>query len=309
MKIDVLGVEAFIAISDHGSFQAAADSLYITQTAVSRRMHTLEEFLGVKLVERTTRSVELTSTGKDFLPHARRLLNELASSLAEIRETGRSKRGNVTMACVPTVGIQFLPKLIQEYSSSFPENRIRILDHSSTGVANAVLQREAEFGINIAGPHHSELDSVPLLEDNFTFVCRDDHPFANRREIAWKQLDKHPLILLGQFSGNRALLDQAFGMENLQLQSVYEVQRVSTALGLVAEGAGAAVLPQLAMQRDAYPRIRVIQLSQPRVARTLVLLSRKNAIFSPAAAALYDLIRKAGKVAHTKRTGKSSSSM
>lgn len=296
MKIDILGVQAFIAIADNGSFQAAAGSLYLTQTGITRRLQTLEDFLGVKLIERTTRSVSLTSTGQDFLPHARRLLNELAGSLAEIRETGKLKRGNVTIACVPTVGVQFLPRLIQEYLSFFPENRIRILDHSSTGVANAVLQREAEFGINIAGPHHSELESVPLLEDNFTFVCRDDHPLAKRKEITWKNLEKHPVILLGQFSGNRALLDQAFGVENLQLKPLYEVQRASTALGLVAEGVGAAILPQLAMQRDAYPRIRVIPLTHPRVARTLVLLSRKTAIFSPAAEALYALIRKAGKV-------------
>jgi DNA-binding transcriptional LysR family regulator len=296
MKIDTLGVQAFVAIADHGSFQAAADSLFLSQTGVTRRLQTLEEFLGVKLIERTTRTVALTSTGQDFLPQARRLLSELTSSLIEIRETGKSRRGNVTIACVPTVGVRFLPRIIQAYSSKYPENRIKILDHSSSGVANDVLQREAEFGINIAGPHHAELESVPLLEDNFAFVCRDDHELAKKKEIAWKQLEKYPLIFLGQFSGNRALLDQAFGADNLKLQSLYEVQRVSTALGLVAEGVGAAILPQLALQRDAYPRIRVIQLANPRIARTLVLVSRKTAIFSPAAAALYELIRKAGQV-------------
>lgn len=296
MKIDTLGVQAFVAIADHGSFQAAADSLFLSQTGITRRLQTLEEFLGVKLIERTTRTVALTSTGQDFLPQARRLLSELTSSLIEIRETGKSRRGNVTIACVPTVGVRFLPKIIQAYSSTYPENRIKILDHSSSGVASAVLQREAEFGINIAGPHHAELESVPLLEDNFAFVCRDDHELAKKKEIAWKQLEKYPLIFLGQFSGNRALLDQAFGADNLKLQSLYEVQRVSTALGLVAEGVGVAILPQLALQRDAYPRIRVIRLANPRIARTLVLVSRKTAIFSPAAAALYELIRKAGQI-------------
>lgn len=293
MKIDTLGVQAFVAIADHGSFQAAADSLFLSQTGVTRRLQTLEEFLGVKLIERTTRTVALTSTGQDFLPQARRLLSELTSSLIEIRETGKSRRGNVTIACVPTVGVRFLPKIIQEYSSKYPENRIKILDHSSSGVANAVLQREAEFGINIAGPHHAELESVPLLEDEFVFVCRDDHVMAKRKEVAWQQLHGFPLIFLGQFSGNRALLDQAFVDADLKLQTLYEVQRVSTALGLVAEGVGVAVLPQLALQRDAYPKIRVIRLANPRISRTLVLLSRKTAIFSPAAEALYDLIRRA----------------
>lgn len=302
MKIDTLGVQAFVAIADLGSFQAAADSLYLSQTGISRRLQNLEEFLGVKLIERTTRSVDLTRIGSDFLPHARRLLGELSSSLAEIRETGKSQRGSVTIACVPTVGVQFLPKIIQEYSARYPKNRIKILDHTSSGVSNAVLQREAEFGINIASAHHSELSSVPLLEDDFVLVCREDHPLANRKRLTWKQLEPWPLISIGQFSGNRPLLDRALGADNLNLHSLYEVQRVSTALGLVAEGVGAAVLPRLAMQRDAYPKIRVLSLGNPLISRTLVLVFRKTAIFSPAAGALYELIRKTARTKMKSRT-------
>jgi DNA-binding transcriptional LysR family regulator len=87
MKIDTLGVQAFIAIAEHGGFQRAAASLHITQTALSRRLQNLEAFLGVRLVERSTRSVALTRIGADFLPRARRLLSELASALTEIRDT------------------------------------------------------------------------------------------------------------------------------------------------------------------------------------------------------------------------------
>ena len=77
MKIDALGVQAFIAIADHSGFQKAADALHISQTALTRRLQNLEAFLGVKLVERTTRSVALTTIGRDFLPQAQRLLTDL----------------------------------------------------------------------------------------------------------------------------------------------------------------------------------------------------------------------------------------
>src|SRR5262249_36634143 len=151
MKIDVLGLEAFVAIADRGGFGKAADSLHITQTALTRRMQNLEGLLGVRLVERTTRSVALTRLGLDFLPPARRRIGDLSAVLTEIRETGRTQRGHVAIACVPTVGVQYLPRVIQEYAVHFPENRIRILDHSSSGVAESVLRREAEFGIMIGG--------------------------------------------------------------------------------------------------------------------------------------------------------------
>jgi len=292
MKIDTLGVQAFIAIAERGSFSRAAEDLHITQTALSRRMQNLEAFLGVKLVERTTRSVALTAIGQNFLPQARRLLADLGLALVEIRETGRSLRGDVTIACVPTVGVHYLPRIVQQYATLYPENRIKILDHASSGVAAAVLQRAAEFGINMQGPEHPELTSVPLLKDRFVLVCRDDHPLARKSRIAWKQLESHPLILAGAESGNRPLLDVALAKQDVNLRPFYEVQRSSTAVGMVAQGVGVTVAPGLAVQKGAYPRLRVVPLVDPVVSRTLVLLARTRAHLTPAAQALYELIRK-----------------
>ena len=299
MKIDILGVQAFIAIADQGGFQKAADVLHVTQTAVTQRLRNLEEFLGVTLIERTTRSVALTRIGRDFLPQGRRLLEELSGALTEIRETGRAERGDFSIACVPTAGVHYLPRIIQEYSARHPHNRIKILDHASSGVAEAVLRREAEFGINIAGAHHPELTSVPLLQDRFVLICRDDHALARRKKVSWRQLHTHALIFAGQINGNRVLLDLALTDASLgaehgvpALQAFYEVQRSSTAVGLVAEGVAAAIVPRLAMQKGAYPNIRVIPLVDPVVERTLVLLARKTARLSPAAQALHDMIIK-----------------
>lgn len=291
MKIDTLGVQAFVAIAEQGGFQKAADVLHITQTAVTQRLRNLETFLGVTLIERTTRSVALTRIGRDFLPQARRLLSELSTALTEIRETGRAQRGDVSIACVPTVGVRYLPRILQEYALRYPENRVKVLDHASSGVAEAVLRREAEFGINIAGAHLPELDSVPLLEDEFVLICREDHLLARKRRVTWRQLEPHALIFAGQVSGNRVLLDAAIGNGELSLKFNYEVQRSSTAVGLVEEGVAAAVVPRLAMQKGAYPRIRVIPLIEPVVSRTLVLVARKRARLSPAAQALYDMFR------------------
>jgi len=257
MRIDILGVEAFIAIADQGSFQKAARSLHITQTALTRR-----------------------------------LLGELAAALVEIQETGKARRGNVSIACVPTVGVQYLPRIIEAYSARFPRNRIVILDHASSGVSEAVLRREAEFGIQIGGTLHPELASVPLLEDRFVLICRDDHALAKSRSLSWKQLQSHPLIFVGSGSGNRPLLEAALSKRRLRLEAQYEVQRSSTAVGLVAAGVAAAIVPSLAIQQGAHPRIEVVALRDPIVSRTLVLVSRKSSSLSPAAQALYDMIRK-----------------
>lgn len=290
MKIDTLGVQAFIAIAMRRNFRRAAAELHITQTALSRRLQTLEAYLGVRLIERTTRSVELTRTGTEFLPRAQRLLTELETALTDIRDTGKAMRGSVTIACVPSIGARYLPRVIQQYSTVYPDNRITIHDHSSFGVAEAVLRRQAEFGINVTGSHDAGLASVPLARDRFVLICRDDHPFAARKKVSWNQLESHLLIFPGSLSANRPVLEHALTGDRLRLRTYYEVQHSSTALGLVAEGVGVAVVPNLAVQKDAYPRTRVIPLVDPVVARTLALISLKNADLSPAARALYDLI-------------------
>ncbi len=297
MRIDTLGVQAFIAVADQGNFRKAADTLHITQTALTRRLQNLESFLGVTLVERTTRSVALTRIGREFLPQGRRLLGDLAAALTEIRESGNASRGDVSIACVPTAGVQYLPRIIRQYSARHPNNRIKILDHASSGVAAAVLRREAEFGINLAEPHHAELVGVPLLRDRFVLICRDDHPLAAARSLPWRRLRAHRLIFAGADSSNRPLLDLALASERLALQPFYEVQRSSTAVGLVAAGVAAAVVPRLAIQPGAYPGIRIVALTDPVVSRSLVLISRRNAHLSPAARALYDLIRSQTKAA------------
>jgi DNA-binding transcriptional LysR family regulator len=291
MRIDAIGLEAFVAIAEYASFQKAAESLFITQTALTRRLQNLEGLLGVKLVERTTRSVALTRLGADFLPQARRLLGELSNALVEIQNTGKAQRGDVVIACVPTAGVQYLPHIIQEYSARYPENRVKILDHASSGVVDAVLRREAEFGINIGGPLHPELTSIPLLEDRFVLICRDDHPLAKRSSVSWEQTARYPLIFAGELSGNRPLLDLAVGARKVTLDPHYEVQRSSTAVGLVAEGIAAAVVPSLAVQKGAFPQIKAVRLVDPVVSRSLVLVRRRTAHLSPAAQGLFDLIR------------------
>jgi DNA-binding transcriptional LysR family regulator len=292
MKVDTRGLEAFIAIAERSSFRAAADAVHITQTGLSRRLQNLEGSLGVRLIERSTRSVSLTPIGRDFLPRARRLLGDLGVALTEIRENGRSQRGDVTISCIPTAGVQYLPRVIQRYTALYPENRIRILDRAAAGVVEAVVRREAEFGVTLAGMHDDELVATPLLQDRFVIVCRQDHPLAKAKSVPWKALEPYALIFAGMEGGNRRLLDAAVARDRLRLKAFYDVQLSSTAIGMVAEGVGIAIVPELAMQKGAQPALRAIALVAPAISRSLVLLTRRNAYLTPAAKALSELLLK-----------------
>lgn len=293
MKIDALGIQAFIAIAEQQGFQKAADALHISQTALTRRLQNLESSLRVKLVERTTRSVALTIVGSRFLPQAQRLLGELTASMLEIRETSSAHRGDVCIACIPTAAACFLPRILREYGVAYPDNRVRIVDKTSAAVTEAVLRRGAEFGINVKESHHGDLDSEALFDDRFVLICRHDHALANQKRVTWRQLHAHALIITGEATVNRALLERAVGASARGLAAFYEVQRSTTAIGLVGEGVAAAVVPALVMRNAKYPGIRVIALTAPVVSRSLVLITRKNVVLSPAARALYRLVQDA----------------
>ena len=151
-------------------------------------------------------------------------------------------------------------------------------------------RREAEFGISLADVPFSDLESTPILKDRFALICRNDHPLARRRQLRWDELQPHALIVPGGGSSNRPALDAILGPLNAKLQALYEVQRSATAVGLVAEGLGAAIVPELSIQPGAYPQLRLVQLNTPVVERTFVLLRRKGSAMSPPARALHDLI-------------------
>jgi len=302
MKIDVLGVQAFIALAQHESFRIASASLFISQAAMTRRLQNLEAHLGVALVERGSRRFALTHVGQGFLPRARRLLSELQGSLEQIRQTGQLRGGVVTLACVPTVGARYLPRVIESYARVYPDNRVSVLDQSSASVTQAVILREAEFGIGIAGSQPPDLTSELLLKDRFVLVCPREHAFARATRLSWAQLSRERLILPGEGSGNRPLLDARLPSE-VPLRPHYEVQRSATALGMVAAGVGVAVVPSLAVQAGAHPTLAVVPLVQPIVQRGFVLLRRKGSVLSPAAEALAQLVRRATRSGGARQRG------
>src|SRR3546814_7093241 len=117
MKVDLRKLRTFVAVGRHGGFGRAAADLGLTQSAVSVAVRRLEGELGVQLLDRTTRSVRPTAAGARLLPVATRLLDELDAALQEVRETGRRRRGRVTVACLPSVAARLMPTRSEEHTS------------------------------------------------------------------------------------------------------------------------------------------------------------------------------------------------
>ncbi|MDR2319134.1 MULTISPECIES: LysR family transcriptional regulator [unclassified Pseudomonas] len=283
MEYELQDIRSFVKIAELGSFHEAAEALHLSQPALSRRIKKLEEGLGTALLERTTRRVGLTSVGRDFLPKARRLLDDFEDSILSIRELAERQTGQVTLACIPTAAFYFLPSVIRDYNERYPKIRIRLLDLSANDGLEAVLRGEADFGINMMSGQHPDIEFVSLVQEHFVLACRRDHALANRKAVTWTELAEHRLIGVGRLSGNRMLLDHALSGLNLRPKWFYEVQHLSTSLGMVEAGLGVSAMPSLAMPSADHPTLVSVPLTEPQVTRTLGLVYRRGASLSPAA--------------------------
>src|ERR1043166_4550634 len=243
MNAELLDLRAFVTVAELGSFVRTAKALNLSQPALSRGIQKLAESLGAPLLERSTRHVNLTMVGRDFLPKVRRLIDEFETSVLGIHDLGARSSGLVSVAAVPTAVFYFLPRAIGRFAAAYPRIRIRILDIGANEGLEAVARGEADFGINFIGASHAEIEFEKLVEDPFVLACRHDHPLASRKQVSWSEIVAHRVITVGRNSGNRALIDNALARQGLQLNWSYEVAHLSGSLGLVEAGLGIAVLP------------------------------------------------------------------
>ena len=152
MKHPIDGVEAFIQIAELGSFNKAAEKLHVTQTGLTRRIQRLESHVGLKLLDRTTRTVALTSIGREFLPEAKRMVDEVGRSFDRLKTISRFSTGDIAIASVPSLMYGRLPRILRTYAVQHPHNRVEILDRTSILVIEAVRRRQAEFGLHVQPP-------------------------------------------------------------------------------------------------------------------------------------------------------------
>ena len=287
-RFDLNDLQAFRAVAELGNFRRAAESVHISQPAFSRRIDKLEEALGVRLLDRTTRRVSLTAVGRDFARKVQVLLDELDATLLAIRGVAATRMGEVTVACVPSTVYYHVSQVIQRFRQTYPKVRVKVFDASANEVLGAVARGEADFGLNFIGSQEPDIEFLPLVQERFVAACRRDHPLARRRRVAWADLAAYELISVAQSSGNRLLLDQALAGLDLRLNTVCEAQHVTAMLGLVEAGLGVAAVPAMAMPGPDHPVLVSVPLDTPVVSRHVGLIRRRGRTLAPAAQQLHD---------------------
>jgi len=286
VNFDLNDLYAFRALVEYGNFRVAAESICLSQSALSRRIEKLEAALGNRLFDRTTRRVSLTLYGQNFADRSAQLLDNVESLLADVDKASEERTGLITVATVPSAACYFMPDVIRRFQSRYPRVRIKLIDSSAGNVMDAVARSQADFGICFAGNLSSEIEFFPLVEDVYVAACRKDHPLAQKSQLTWQAFFQQDYISLDKTSGNRNLLDRLLGDIIPERPSVCETRHVTTMLGMVEAGIGIAAVPAMSMPTSEHTLLTHLPLVAPEVKRTVGLIRRRGRIQSYIAAEL-----------------------
>ena len=292
-KVDLADLQAFIAAAQLTSFRAAADAMHISQSGLSRRINKLEIALGVRLFDRVARKVELTAVGRDLARKARVVLDDLDAVLLGMLEVGRSANAQVTLACIPSMVHYFVPAVLKQYHASFPGVVVRIIDEGANAVLAAVVNGEADLGLNFIGTDEPAIEFEPLFTESFIVACRRDHALAQQSEVTWQELMQHDFMTIDKSSGNRLVMDLALAGMRDRPRPAFETHHVSTLVSFVESGLGVATVPRSAMPPEEHPVLVSVPLNSPEVTRTVGVIRKRGHTLSPLAERFHQLLRTA----------------
>jgi DNA-binding transcriptional LysR family regulator len=290
MRIDFLGLQAFLSIAERGSFQRAAAHLNLSQTAISHRMRKLEDELGIKLFARTTREVTLTRAGIEFLPKAQKAIAELEQSFDDLKQQGAKRRQRLDIACLPVFAVHYLPAILSRFHAEHPDVEVRIFETPSAAIAALVQSGEVEFGLSVIQTNRWDLDVEAIGDVPLVLACPAGHPLAKKRAVGWKDLRAAPLIRVGTKTAIRSIIDDAFAAAHLTPNWQYEVQHVETAVHLAAAGLGLAIVLSVDVALHRGKGLVAVPVRAPKVVVTYGLVTRRGMPLSPSAGTVRDLL-------------------
>ncbi|MFK8329190.1 LysR substrate-binding domain-containing protein [Pseudomonas sp. BJa5] len=271
----------FVEIAESGSFSAAAERLYIAQSALSRQIKELETQLETLLFERTARQPRLTAAGQAFLPRARTLMADLEKAERLAREVGQGVRGSLRLnhsSTVPLSG-QLLARL-SGYLKDNPGVTMDIAQQSSEAQLEALAEGRLEIGL-LRLPvlrQHEGICVQPLLQEPLLLAVAEDHPLARETSVRLAQLRNEPFISIPhrQRGGLSYLSAELCMGAGFFPRAARVVSRKTTQLQLIQAGFGVALLPRC-MQEIAPASLRFVPLADEGCTSTVALAYRRDA--------------------------------
>jgi len=284
MDVTLRQLRAYLAVLEAASFSEAARAMHLSQAALSGLIKELENRMGVRLLDRTTRSVSRTVVGEAFEPMVRRVLANLDEALESVTSLKELRRGLVRVAAPETLSCTLLPELIARYSSSHPGVDVRFDDVPIQHVLAGLQNGSTDIGFGPAGVMAGVLadESVEthlICADPLWVALRTDDPLTKGEAVSWKDLRDRPLI---NYMPNIAINVLSQVPPRHHPKQMVPVHRVNTALSMLRVRQGVVICPSMAGSLVRGFGLTFLPLRQPTVTWKIALFARRRASLSPA---------------------------
>lgn len=255
--MDTQSLNVFTAVAENGSFSIAAERLFLTQPAISKRIAQLEQQLGTRLFDRVGRRIRLTEAGRALLPRARQVLLDLEDMSREISNLTGQVAGTLRIGTSHHIGLHRLPPVLRRFSRDYPQVKLDIDFIDSEEAWEAVLHGDLEMGVVTLPPQPDpRLHSQVVWDDPLVFMCAPEHPLAGRTNLPLALLTDYSAILPSPVTFTRGIVESLFREHDLELNISMSTNYLETIHMMVSIGLGWSVLPET-MLDDSVVRLNV----------------------------------------------------
>lgn len=267
-----------VALADHRHFGKAAEASFVSQPTLSTQIKKLEEELGVQLFERAPRKVMLTPVGREVVARARGIVGEVETMRDLARRSQDPESGTLRLGAFPTLAPYLLPHAVPELQRRFPRLELLLVEEKSDVLMAQLREGRIDAALLALPLHDDQLHAEALFDEPFVLATREDGAFADRRDIALRELDDKTLLLL---EDGHCLRDQALDVCRLSgahEKAGFRATSLETLRQMVAAGAGITLLPMLATRPPvAQPEhLRLVPFADEAPSRSIALAWRKS---------------------------------
>lgn len=245
--MNIENIEAFIYVCQLGSFNKAAEALYLAQPSVTARIHSLERDMNTQLFYRNGNKISLTDEGAYFYPHAQKILHSYQEAKIGLHQV--IVPNQLVIGSALSISNNILPKILPSFQKEFKDVRIKIETGHSQDILKKVLGKEVDFGI-VRTEKHPQIETIGLYHDPISLIVSGSHPFLKEEKVTIEDVSKEPLIFFNYGSIDWLMINRLFTNNDLKPNITLEVNSMDTAKNLVKQGMGISFLPEHCVMQE-----------------------------------------------------------